>query len=151
MVIPTPLEVPVDEATLYRDLFLTLPLGQCLLDGTGRILVTNPAADRLFETSAGSLRGRAIADLIDAPAASMAARVFGRSARADPLTFPAQARLATGQTFPIEMAVVRIRAGPPALYGALFRDLRETPRGPGAAPEYTVAELLMANRLRELV
>lgn len=154
MVIPSELPAPEDDPVRYRDLFLALPLAQCLLDGTGRILVANPAADRLFGAMAGLLRGRAITELIDSAAGSALVRAMAGTGRGSPVTLQANARSIAGPIFAIEVAVVRVRAGPPALFGVLLRDLRESSRagGPaGATSEYTVAELLMANRLRELV
>lgn len=155
MVIPSELPAPDDDPGRYRELFLALPMAQCLLEGSGRILAANPAAERLFGSSPGLLRGRAITDLIDSAAGSALVREMSGAGRGSPVTLQANARSIAGPIFAIELAVVRVRVGPPALFGVLLRDLRESSRaagGPaGAASEYTVAELLMANRLRELV
>lgn len=161
MVIPAPLAPVDEESARIRALFEAAPLGQLVLDITRRIRSANPAAVRLFGFTDTGLSGRAFGELFDPGSGPVLERVFltvAGNGAAPPETV--QARTANGATFPLELTVLRLRTGRTDGFGAIVRDLRAVPGAPTVAPTaaggrappaYTAAELLMANRLRELV
>ena len=50
----------------FTALFSALPVGLAVTDKTGRIVMTNPALDRLFGYAAGELAGRKMEALVPA-------------------------------------------------------------------------------------
>lgn len=158
MVIPAPF-VPVDdENARLRAFFEAAPQGQLVLDVGRRIRSANSAAIRLFGFTGTGLAGRPFNELIDpasAPAIETAFLAVATRETAPPVTI--QGRTASGTMFPVEVTVVRVRAARLDGFGVIARDLRTAPdpaSAPAAGrapPKYTAAELLMANRLRELV
>lgn len=160
MVIPTPRAPVEDEVAAIRAFFDAAPLGQLVLDVGRRIRSANPAAVRLFAVPGFGLAGRPFPELIDPASGPTMEQAFLAAAGngASP-TATVQVRAAAGGTFPVELTVLRLRTGRADGFGVIARDLRapravpEAPAPPTgrAPPAYTAAELLMANRLRELV
>jgi PAS domain-containing protein len=138
--------------------FEVSPTPQFLLASDRRIVAANRAAQELFSPDGSALPGRPFGQLFSPDSAGPVDALFGQ------LSVPGapgqRVAVAGGaphaRPFPIELLVVRLSAGEPTGYGAIARDLRVPPptRVPAAievASPYTLAELLMANRLRELV
>ncbi|MEO8600935.1 MAG: PAS domain-containing sensor histidine kinase [bacterium] len=101
------------------------------MDGEGRIVEFNPAAERVFGYSAAAVLGRSLSDTIIPPQlreahlrglvrhlATGEAAVLGRR-----LELPAMR--ADGSEFPVELTVTRNDRGGPSLFTGFLRDLTE--------------------------
>jgi PAS domain S-box-containing protein len=142
----------------FRAYFDVSPTPQLILDPDQKIRVANPAAGRLFLPNGPTLAGRSFVDLIVPTARASVEELFRTLAQpnAAGLRIAADGILPDGRAFPVELLAVRLSATTPNGFGVVVRDLRSpapsrvpTPIGPADA--YTIAELLMARRLRELV
>jgi len=149
---------PMEEAVDYRTFFEAAPNGQLVLDPARRIRRANRAAERLFRRNPGELQGRVLADLVVPRSHEALDAVFASLLRDGGAATPVltEGLGPEGAPIPIEIVVVRLPSAGPIGFGAVVRDLRDPVAGPGAvtsaAPgKYTLAELLMANRLRDLV
>lgn len=141
-----------------RSFFDISPVPQLLLTPDRKVRVANRAAGRLFAPSGASLGGRPFADLL-APSARAALEGLFRALdgpAASGQRVASEALSADGRAVPIELLIVRLAAGAASGFGIVARDLRVPAAGRVPAPlevggTYTLAELLMADRLRELV
>ena len=141
-----------------RSFFEVSPTAQLLLSADRKIRVANQAAGRLFAPTGAAINGRPFTDLLAPAARPTIERLF--QALTDPAVagqrVASEAIAPDGHPFPIELLVVRLSAGVPSGFGIVARDLRAPAPGRQPTPieaggSYTLAELLMANRLRELV
>ena len=142
---------PVDDE--YRALFEAVPLGEVVLDDHHRIRRANRAAAGLFGANPSQLVGRTLAELLGNSTGTAIDAAFGavESAPGGTYSVELQARGSDGQPFPLELTVLRLPAQAPGpRFGATLRDLRAG-EAPARAGNYTLAELLMADRMRELV
>ncbi len=146
---------PESEARAYFDVS---PSAQFLLDPDLRIRAANQAAARLFASKDGSLVGRAFGDLLANSSRSSGTQLFALLATPDAPghRVAVEGVTAQGLSFPVELVGFRLSASVSGGFGAVLRDLRDpaptrTPSPIVATEAYTLAELLMANRLRELV
>lgn len=141
-----------------RSFFEASPTPQLLLTSERTVRAANPSASRLLGARGASLSGRPFTDLLVPAARPVAERLFQSLKAPD----SAGQRVALdavspdGRPFPVELVVVRLSTAAVSGFGVLLRDLRLPPPGRTPAPveareTYTLAELLMANRLRELV
>ncbi len=141
-----------------RSFFDVSPVPQLLLTPDRKIRVANRAASRLFAPSGVALGGRLFADLL-APSARAAVDGLFRALdgpAASGQRVASEAISPDGRAVPIELLIVRLAAGAPSGFGIVARDLRVPAAGRVPTPldaggTYTLAELLMADRLRELV
>jgi PAS domain S-box-containing protein len=141
-----------------RAFFEGVPLAELVLDAQGTVQASNVAARQLFSTDARELRGVSFHVLFQTSSHPAIQAAFGVlvNPTAPPQRFAADGRLLDGRAFPAEVTVLRLSPASPTSYGAIVRDLREARAGPtptdaGRGPGYSLPELLMANRLRELV
>lgn len=142
-----------------RALFEAAPVGQLVLDQGRRIRAANPAAARIFGAVPPALVGREFSDLIAPESTGAVDRAFTAAGLEGAAPSRAvQGRTVGGGTFPLELIVLKLASGSSEGYGLIAHDMRPVavqPTFPGATkgppPAYTAAELLMANRLRELV
>ncbi|MCA9738684.1 MAG: response regulator [Gemmatimonadetes bacterium] len=129
-----------------RAILNSVPDGILTLDGAGRVLRANPAAETMFGRSMAELIGMAIETLIPAAAAGEGKgdgaldrlRAVGRSAdvvRPD------------GSRTPVEVALSRIDSDDGPLFTALLRDVSERRRTEHAIEEARQAEAA-ANRAK---
>ena len=115
------------------------------VDSAQRIVMVNPAAQRMFGRSAADLLGRDMSCLIPAPLREAHARHVEEFDRSGALELPRRARRqmvglrADGEQFPIEAAVARVEvdgeSGPRRYFTVLLRDLaaeRDTAPAPAA-------------------
>jgi PAS domain S-box-containing protein len=148
---------PVSESDLVA-FFEGAPTPIMLLDATGRIGRANPEAERVFGRPGRGLVGRPFLELF--PPSTQSAlrdaltRLAEGSVRNERVT--GEAYDPAGSGFPSELTLVRLSDGPAPGLGAVVRDLRpramaSPPGTPPAAARYSLPELLMANRLKELV
>lgn len=118
----------------YRALFEAALDGIVTMDARGRILEFNPAAERTFDRAGAALVGTATIDDLLPPAlqppdqvavadalATGDAGVLGRRVE---LT----AARENGTTFPVELAVTRIRGEGPPVFTGFLRDITERKR-----------------------
>jgi PAS domain S-box-containing protein len=112
-------------------------------DGDGRIVSTNPAAERMFAYSATQLRGRRVTSLVARPERSER-RAWNAPARrlpAEPsrgVQNDALARRRDGTTFPVEFVVSDV--GSPDLFTVIVRDISERHRYETLVAEVATAE-----------
>jgi len=158
MVTPPPEPSDREDVAGLRAFFEAVPLGQFLLDGQRTVLEVNAAALRLFSLTGAPLRGHRFDELIAPSSAAVGERAFLAATVGEAgVPVAIEARTVDGRGFAAELTVLRFRAGGEDRYGVQVRDLRTAATtqgslGPAApVPAYTVAELLMANRLRDLV
>jgi PAS domain S-box-containing protein len=142
----------------YRALFEAFPSAELLLDEGLKILVANEAALRMFGASGADLRGRPF-DALFATASRPPLLALFVGLRSGPSPHD---RLATeglgagGVPFPAEVVIVRLPSNLRVPFAAVVRSLAEPAPSrapaskPGARP-YSLPELLMANRLKEMV
>lgn len=150
---------PSEESADSRAFFDVVPMGQVVLGPDRRIRLANAAAHRLLLPSGGELAGKTIPELLPPAAHFAVEHGFEAAAGASPSSAPILVDISrtNGSAARIEIMVVRIDGRPGAAYGAVFREVREPPSatgpasGPAGAGRYSLGELLMANRLRELV
>ena len=141
-----------------RSFFDVSPLPQLLLTPDRKVRAANRAASRLFAPSGAALGGRPFADLL-APSARGAVEGLFRALdgpAASGQRVASEALSADGRSIPVELQIVRLAAGAASGFGIVARDLRVPTAGRVPTPldvggTYTLAELLMADRLRELV
>jgi|HubBroStandDraft_1064217.scaffolds.fasta_scaffold143639_2 PAS domain S-box-containing protein len=141
-----------------RALFDAVPNAELLVDERFRIFVANAAAHRMFGAAGEALRGRPFEGLfVAASRPSLAARFSDLGAGHSPAD-----RLTTeglgpgGVPFSVEVLIVRLTPNLRCPFGAVVRSLAE-PVASGSAPPargaraYSLPELLLANRLKEMV
>jgi PAS domain S-box-containing protein len=161
MVVPDPDRRGVRDDAVYRAFFEATPAGLILLDGGRRIQAANAAATKLFGHALVEPPGRSFGDLLATAAAEAAERAFSQAAsQGCSAAVAVDARGSAGAVIAVELTITRIRTPSADSYGVEVRELHRDPRstepargtsGPGTSPSYSVAELLMANRLRDLV
>lgn len=142
---------PTDDE--FRALFEAVPVGEVVLDDHHRIRRANRAAAGLFGANPTQLVGRTLAELLGNSTTTAVEAAFGavESAPGGTYSVELQARGADGQPFPLELTLLRLPAQAPGpRFGATLRDLRSG-GAPARSANYTLAELLMADRMRELV
>jgi PAS domain S-box-containing protein len=147
-----------DDGGTFRAFFDAAPLPFFLLDPDRRVRQANRAALRTFAAFGPDLSLRPFSSLLSGPSQQRLEEAF-RSAAQDPggsFSIAAESASAAGKGWPMEVTILRLREGERPPFGAVVRDLRAAPPRPGPPSEgekgtYTLAELLMANRLRELV
>ena len=99
------------------------------IDGTGRILEFNPAAERIFGHVAEDVVGRDLGDVIVPPElraqhrAGLARYVDGGPGRMLDRHVETTALRADGERFPVELAITRIPLGGPPLFTGHIRDI----------------------------
>ena len=145
--------VPPSMDDEFRALFEAVPLGEVVLDDHYRIRRANRAAAGLFGANPNQLVGRTLAELLGNSSGTSIEAAFGAVETAPDGTYSIelQARGTDGQPFPLELTVIRLPAQVPGpRFGATLRDLRSG-AGPARPGNFTLAELLMADRMRELV
>jgi PAS domain S-box-containing protein len=147
----------VSEADLVA-FFEGAPTPVMLLDASGRIGRANPEAERVFGRPGGGLVGRPFRELFTPSTQSALRDVLTRLAQASVRNerVIGEAYDSNGSGFPSELTLVRLSDGPAPALGAVVRDLRPramapAPGTPPAAARYSLPELLLANRLKELV
>ena len=145
---------PLEAGT--RALFEASRDAQLLLDPTFRVEVANPAAARLFGSRGGDLRGRTFDTLFAASAQTAFAGLYAALRTSDRAPVPLRLEVEgpDQRPIPVEVDVVRLALPGNFRYGATVRDLRAP--GPSAVPAagarpYSLPELLLADRLKELV
>ena len=98
-------------------------------EGDGRIVVFNPAAERLFGCTAADAAGKNMSDLIAVPVGERAAGASSPPAYEGNILEMLDRRMtldgvrADASTFPAEIAIHRVAPGGRILYAAQFRDL----------------------------
>ena len=147
---------PEGEETDFRAFFDSVPVGQLLLDQARRIRSSNSAAALLFSPTAAELEGRMLSELVSPPSRAAVDAAFLEVSSGRPASQPATVRVPTadGTEFSAEILIFRISPPSENAYGVVARDLRaasSSPYSPTGQPKYTLGELLMANRLQELV
>jgi PAS domain S-box-containing protein len=147
-----------DDGSTFRTFFDVAPLPFFLLDRNRRIHRANAAALRTFSAFGPDLVGRPFSNLLSGPSQPRLEDAFRSASRDSPSSdsIVAESASMAGKGWPMEVTVVRLPDSGPAQFGAFLRDLRTGAPSSAAAPggekgSYTLAELLMANRLRELV
>ncbi len=147
-----------DEGAEVRSFFDVSPLAQLLLASDRKVRVANRAAGRLFAPNGAPLGGRSFVELLSPAARPVVENLF--RALIGPATsgqrVASEVPSAEGRPIPVELLVVRLSNGATSGFGVLARDLRSPAAGRLPTPidsagTYTLAELLMADRLRELV
>jgi PAS domain-containing protein len=149
-------EAPVDAE--IRALFDAAPTGQLLVDTNLRVLVANAAAHQMFVPPGEALRGRPFDGLFVIASRPSLGALFSdlRSGPSPTDRLTTEGLGPGGVPFPVEVVIVRL---PPKLrcpFGAVVRNLAEpamsptSPTKPGARV-YSLPELLLANRLKEMV
>jgi PAS domain S-box-containing protein len=141
-----------------RSFFEVSPTAQLLLTPDRKVRVANAAAGRLFAPAGTALGGRPFTDLfvtttrpaIDGLFAALSAPGASGQRVGVEVLGP------DGRSFPVELLAVRLSPNGSSGFGIVARDLRlpapgRVPSPIAPAGSYTLAELLMANRLRELV
>ncbi len=135
------------------------PYGLVLVDAAGRVRWANPMAALWLAPTGTPLLGRAFLALFE-PSTAARLEAAARSPAGDagvPAPLPGEALDARGLPFPVEVTLVRSGRPPNPLLGAWIRDARAPAGGRGGsrdrsgAAAYSLPELLMADRLRELV
>jgi hypothetical protein len=141
-----------------QSLFDAVPLAQFVLDENRGIRIANAEAHRLFVGPAEQLRGRTFDSLFSAAARPSIGTLFA-SLRSGPS--PTQ-RITTegsgpqGVGIPVEVVAFRLPTSARSPYGVTVRPLadsspaRPKPSAPPNRP-YSLPELLLANRLKEMV
>jgi PAS domain S-box-containing protein len=121
------------EAALFRALFETAPDAMIVIDRTGEIVLVNPWAESLFGYATGTLTGQLIEVLL--PGQLRELHVAHRTRYMDsPRLRPMGAGYeligvrADGASFPVEIGLSPIDAGPTPLFAASIRDISETQR-----------------------
>ncbi|MCI4321852.1 MAG: PAS domain-containing protein, partial [Thermoplasmata archaeon] len=130
------------------------PIPFFVLDRERRIRRANAAALRTFAAFGPELGGRPFSSLLSGPSQARVDDAFRSASREPPISdsVTAESASAAGKGWPMELTIVRLPSRKEAEFGAVLRDLRVAPSPAGAEKgAYTLAELLMANRLRELV
>jgi PAS domain S-box-containing protein len=118
----------------YRALFESALDGIVTMDDHGRILEFNPAAERTFERAHAALIGTATIDDLLPPALQAPDQVPLAEALANAASDVLDRRLELvaaredGSTFPVEVAVTRIRVDGPPIYTGFLRDITERKR-----------------------
>jgi len=147
-----------DDGATFRAFFDVAPLPFFVLDPDRRIRQANSAAHRTFAAFGPDLAGRPFSTLLSGPSQARLEDAFRSASRDPPFSDPIalESASAAGRGWPMEVTVVRLANRSDAEFGAVLRDLRTAPSPAAASPAggkatYTLAELLMANRLRELV
>ncbi len=121
------------EADLFRSVFDTAPDAMIVVDRQGRIVLTNPQAERLFGYAPGELAGNLVEMLL--PEAARGSHVRHRdNYMGNPRVRPMGAGYEltgirrSGETFPVEIGLSPIHAGNSTLFAASIRDISETRR-----------------------
>jgi PAS domain S-box-containing protein len=121
------------DAALFRALFEAAPDAMVVVDRTGTIVLVNPRAESLFGYGSGTLTGRLIEELL--PGQLRQLHVAHRTRYMDsPRLRPMGAGYeligvrADGGSFPVEIGLSPINAGPKPLFAASIRDISETQR-----------------------
>jgi PAS domain S-box-containing protein len=125
--------VPIVGPELFAALFETAPDAMVVVDRAGRIVLSNPQAERLFGYADGELDGHPIEVLL--PEAVRSAHVSHRSNyMANPRVRPMGAGYEltgvrrNGQQFPVEIGLSPIETQSGVLFAASIRDISETHR-----------------------
>ena len=141
-----------------RSFFDVNPAPQFLLDPQRQIRGANSAALRVFSRGGAPLEGRWFDELFSATSRLSLDALFTvvGAPEALPHKVAVEGLGADGRTFPAELVAIRLSGANPGGFGIVLRDLRDPPASRIPSPvatvgTYTVAELLLANRLRELV
>jgi PAS domain-containing protein len=142
-----------------RSFFEVSPTPQLLLTADRKVRVANRAATRLFTLPGNSpIAGHPFEELLAPATRAAVAQLFQALAapQAPGQRIAADILASGGLPVPIELLVVRLSAASPTGFGVVARDLRIPAPNRSTTPidatgSYTLAELLMANRLRELV
>ncbi|MCW5890302.1 MAG: PAS domain-containing sensor histidine kinase [bacterium] len=122
----------------YRALFESALDGIVTMDERGRILEFNPAAERTFERAHAALIGTATIDDLLPPALQPPEQIAVSEAlaTADPGVLDHRVELIAaredGATFPVELAVTRIRVDGPPVFTGFLRDITERKRAEAA-------------------
>ncbi len=117
-------------ADWYTQLLATARDAVVCIDGQGRIVLFNQAAEQMFGYAAGEVLGQDVKLLMPEPYAS---EHGGYVARYEETRVPhaigrirsVAARKATGEVFPIELSVTEVKHGETARYAAFIRDVSE--------------------------
>jgi len=127
------MNIPADQAELFRSLFETAPDATVVVDRDGCIVLANALAHRVFGHEPGTLVGRSIEELL--PPAMRTRHVAYRTRyvenpRVRPMGagFELVGMRRDGTEFPIEISLSPVAAGPTLLYAASVRDISETQR-----------------------
>lgn len=121
-------------ARVFPQLFESVPDALIVVDESGRIVLANQQAERLFSYSSGSLTGLAIEDLIpeDARARHRSHRSrYMQSPRIRPMGGAGMALVGQrrdGAQFPVEIALSPLKLDEGIHYLASIRDISETQR-----------------------
>jgi PAS domain S-box-containing protein len=141
-----------------RSHFEANPVPLFVLDPERRIRNANPAALRVLAPEQTTLEGRSFDELFSGASRASLESLFSLlgSSGAPAHRVAVEALGVEGRPFPAELVVFRLPAAASGGFGAVLRDLREAPANRVPAPvvsvgSYSVAELLLANRLRDLV
>jgi len=102
--------------------------GILISDQNGRIVMTNPACDHIFDYVTGQLRGRNLAQLLPPDIADRHNAILDRFASGDfkdivGVTRELRGRRASGDLFPVEVAVGYVNNGGDRLFTAIVRDI----------------------------
>jgi diguanylate cyclase (GGDEF)-like protein/PAS domain S-box-containing protein len=121
---------------LYRNLFEASADSIVVCDEEGRIVMTNPAAERLLGHPAAALLGRPVEVVIPSRfgAHGQHRAAFAASPRPRPMGFglSLSALHADGREIPVDVALTPVHTGGRCWVAAAIRDLRGRPKGPEA-------------------
>ncbi|HKV90831.1 MAG TPA: PAS domain-containing protein [Thermoplasmata archaeon] len=147
-----------DDLGEFRSFFEAAPLPLFLLDGARRVRRANRVASQTFSPTGAELRGQPFPELFAPKPGLDGAFEAVRTGRTPFAALTTEGREDGGRLFPVEVLLVPLRVGEADAFGVVVRDLRIRATGPQGAPStakapgaYTLSDLLMANRLRELV
>jgi len=116
-----------------RSLISTTQDAVITIDREGRILLFNPAAERIFGYTRGDVQGQFVQTLMPDPYASEHNDYIARyeqsgKARAIGRIRTVAARRKNGEVFPIELSVAEITTPDETTYGAFIRDISDKVR-----------------------
>lgn len=122
---------------LQRLVIDTSPNAVVASDSHGRIIIVNPAAERMFARPASVALGGTISDLIAPPKRGGTDQAHPAGNIFDSLGehMAVDGRRGDGSTFPAEMSILRVGHGRQALFAAYIRDMTEQRRAAAASEE----------------
>ncbi|HEV8689862.1 MAG TPA: PAS domain-containing sensor histidine kinase, partial [Ideonella sp.] len=125
------------------------------VDETQRIVLFNPAAERMFGHPADAMIGQLLSDLLPPPARAAHARHLAAFAAGEPATRAmsplrtVQGLRADGSSFPIDVSISKIVLGGRVFCTAILRDITERVRTEQALEQYRLDLAGFSQRLLE--
>lgn len=112
----------------YRAVLRLAPDSVAVLDGQGRILDLNPAAERTFGVRREHILGHASAEFVPAALREQLAQAAELGAAGEVPWQEAFALRGDGERFPVEAALTRVRESSPPLFVGYLRDVSQQRR-----------------------